>query len=206
MFAAMLFRSFTRVLAVSALLTAAAACPARGQDSFPHPAHDRLFPLCAGCHAGAATDNNAALYPGTALCANCHDGTLLSRVRWAPPVSPATSFRHGAHAEAVRSAGQALECLECHATPGSVRLSSGTACAGCHTTHRADSNCSLCHAPARGAHDRASHTGCDTCHETARIDALPFTRNLCLVCHVELKAHAAPRNCVECHPMGRNGG
>jgi hypothetical protein len=178
------------------------------QGPYPHAAHQRLFPLCSGCHAAAAYDAPATRYPPASLCANCHDGALLPRVRWTPPALVPAAFDHVAHERTMRTAGQSVECRDCHPVPGVARLtvrtlSAGMTCAGCHTAHRAAANCLLCHAPARASHDRDAHAGCDGCHGAVRIDSLPHTRSACLVCHEEQKAHAAPRNCVDCHPIGR---
>jgi hypothetical protein len=210
MLAAQQFPKIGRMVRLAACLMLAAIGPLHAQQKFPHPAHQRLFPLCAGCHAAAEFDASSGLFPPPALCSNCHDGSILQRVQWTPPVERA-AFNHPEHARTLRSSGVTLECTDCHVTPGALRMgpvvsSVGTACAGCHSTHRANSNCSLCHAPAPGGHDRLAHASCDACHERVRIDALPLTRNLCLVCHTDLKAHAAPRNCVECHPLGRGTG
>jgi hypothetical protein len=194
------------LVVLAALGTAPADRPAV-QDRFPHPAHARLFPLCAGCHA-AAEAGGGDLYPPPALCANCHDGRLFPRVRWTRPAAAAPSFDHAAHARAVRGSGQ-IGCTTCHVTPGVARLPAGVpgggGCTGCHATHRAESNCALCHAPAPNSHDRAVHAGCDRCHEKVHLDAQPHTRTRCLLCHQQLTSHAAPRNCVECHPVGRRG-
>jgi hypothetical protein len=211
MLAAQQFTDVGRLLRLAVCVVLAAAGPLHAQQKFPHPAHQRLFPLCAGCHPAAEFDVNSGLFPRAALCSNCHDGSTLARVPWTPPAERVPSFDHPEHARTLRSSGVTLECTHCHVTPGTLRMgsgvpSAGTACADCHSTHRANGNCSLCHSPAPGGHDRRAHSSCDACHEKVRIDALPLTRSLCLVCHAELKAHAAPRNCVECHPLGRGSG
>lgn len=176
------------------------------QEAFPHAAHARLFPLCAGCHA-AALDAGGSMYPAPPSCRNCHDGGQLGTVQWtAPPVERRSSFDHIAHVRAAREAGTPLDCVDCHVRPGADRMSVGalnvgTACAGCHRTHVADSECALCHQPAAADHPRSVHAGCDACHEEVRIDALPKTRSFCLVCHTDMRAHFAGRTCVECHLM-----
>jgi hypothetical protein len=207
MVAAMPVRFFSGMLGLAmwTVLGAAIACRLGAQEPFPHSAHEGLFPLCAGCHAAAASDN-ADLYPDASLCGNCHDGVRLQRVRWTPPADTRSSFSHLEHLRAT-SDGRSLDCSDCHVKPGAGRMAVGalnvsTACAGCHVTHRADSNCGLCHAPAPGDHQRRVHAGCDGCHQQVRVDSLARTRNFCLLCHTDMKAHAAPRGCVECHPMG----
>jgi hypothetical protein len=196
--------SFGLLLLVLTALGTATAAPPATQDGFPHTAHARLFPLCAGCHAAA--EGPGPLYPSPALCANCHDGTLLPRVRWTPPEAAVPRFDHPAHARVTRSEGEPIGCTICHASPGTARLAGRVVraggCARCHATHRVDSNCALCHAPVPGSHDRSAHAGCDGCHERVRLDAQTHTRTACLVCHQDLTAHAEPRNCVECHPVG----
>lgn len=192
----------------AALAGAVARSPLEAQDRFPHPAHARLFPLCAGCHPAAMFDDGNAMYPAASLCGNCHDGTARKRVRWTTPTAVPSAFRHVNHSRSTRSAGKSLECTDCHPNPDVARPGAGavglsTACAGCHTAHK-ESNCRMCHAPASAGHEMSAHAGCDVCHKDVRIDSLPLTRDFCLLCHQELKDHAAPRNCVECHPMGRD--
>lgn len=192
-------------LALWTLLAAAIDGPLGAQDTFPHPAHEGLFPLCAGCHPGADSEG-ARLHPPASLCANCHDGSRLARVRWSPPAETRSSFRHAAHRQIARREGKTFECVECHGLPGGARmavgaLNVGAACSGCHAVHEADSNCLLCHSPERADHPLAVHAGCDRCHGEAHIDALPRTRSFCLLCHEDMKPHAAPRNCVDCHML-----
>ena len=200
--------AFAALLPLTALavLLAVPCQPLMAQDAFPHAAHARLFPLCAGCHA-AALDAGASMYPAPPSCRNCHDGEQLGIVHWtAPAAERRSSFDHVAHVRAAREAGTPLDCVDCHVRPGADRMSVGalnvgTACAGCHRTHVADSECSLCHTPRASDHPRTVHAGCDGCHEEVKIDALPKARSFCLVCHTDLRAHFAARRCVECHIM-----
>jgi hypothetical protein len=186
---------------------AAYVAPLGAQAGFPHTAHEGLFPVCAGCHPAAAYGDAERLYPAASSCGNCHDGVRVGVVRWAPPGPKATTFRHVAHRVATRDAGAALECGDCHVAAGGGRmavgpLNVGTACVGCHRAHEPDATCALCHAPAPADQPLSVHAGCDDCHRDVRVDALPRTRNFCLLCHAALKSHEAPRECVECHLSG----
>ncbi len=44
------------------------------EQPFPHERHERLFPLCTGCHEGIPTGDRSEYYPDPATCAGCHDG------------------------------------------------------------------------------------------------------------------------------------
>src|SRR5947207_15967049 len=89
-----------RLLVALLLLAArplAAQAPAVG---FDHPKHQKLFPTCTTCHAGAA-NAGAALWPDPASCAACHDGKIQKTVQWRSPAEPARrnlTFEHGKHA------------------------------------------------------------------------------------------------------------
>lgn len=174
-------------------------------SAFPHARHARLFPQCAGCHAGISTGERARVYPDTARCTSCHNGRDRARVTWRGPTrAPSTlRFEHVAHAGATGSDG--ASCATCHANTGSgappawmqVDRAKPTACLGCHT-HRASSHL-------------ASEARCSTCHlslaeapslSAARIGAFPRppshdTANFASA-HAA-SAAAAPAQCAMCH-------
>ncbi|MDE3054675.1 MAG: cytochrome c3 family protein, partial [Gemmatimonadota bacterium] len=108
-----------RFLVVPAVLLAAATLatqqPRRG--TFPHARHAKLFPTCAGCHAGILTGDSAEMFPSPDVCAQCHNGTDVRRVAWSGPVRAATNLRfsHAEHAATSATAdGAAVECASCH--------------------------------------------------------------------------------------------
>ena len=150
-------------LAVAAALLVAAALPLRAwltRDTFDHLKHRDLFPSCESCHAGVNTARAAddpAIWPTTAVCATCHDGTVERRVDWAPPAPPRTNLRftHPSHRREVRAhADSTLRCAACHTEAGTDRMAVTLAVAD---------NCLECHG-VRGPHLAAADTACATCH------------------------------------------
>jgi len=136
---------------------------------------------CAACHDPAAPF--AERYPGRSVddCAACHedphagqfdasplasDGCLSchERVRFEPH-----GFDVRAHARAalpLTGAHRALDCKECHALEGAVRVFRGTpsSCGACHRD---------AHDGAFGAHADAletPHGSCAACHDTNAFD------------------------------------
>lgn len=193
-------RRLTALLIPGALLLGAAATV---QEPFPHDAHERLFPLCEGCHT-VETDDPADLYPDPALCGRCHDGDQAPTVTWSPPTG-APEYRHPDHD---RLAGVALACQDCHAGGGAVALAEFPAsCDACHGDHHTPSaRCRVCHGPVvRAEHDHAAHAGCAECHGPEWVADLEFNRELCLVCHQELVDHKPGRSCGQCHAVGQPG-
>lgn len=144
-----------RLVQLSMLLLAAAACPLfaqQGPDRFDHTRHAKLFPSCVTCHAGAV-DSTAKLLPDLAgSCASCHDGRDQRIVDWSPRAGPRPSnlrFEHLAHPKGAA-------CLACHADAGTpwltVRTATPQGCFDCHGTRtahlaQADSTCAVCHRP-----------------------------------------------------------
>ncbi|HUH13596.1 MAG TPA: cytochrome c3 family protein, partial [Longimicrobiales bacterium] len=180
---------------------------------FPHPQHERLFPICEGCHAGVATGRAAETYPDPAECARCHDGTRAERVEWEPPAPRASNvlFSHPEHLEASARGGERAECLSCHAAGGqpsrmAVDVASPAVCGECHA-HRATSHlagsvvCSRCHLsldrvpllpaervgrfPRPEWHRAADHLSTHGRQESPRSES-------CTVCH-------ARETCERCH-------
>jgi predicted CXXCH cytochrome family protein len=133
---------------------AAAMAASRG---FPHEVHERLFPVCEGCHAGMRTGDSAEAYPDATACERCHDGTRVVRVDWERPAAQPTNLRfsHTAHLEQTSLAGEPADCSKCHARAGGAgRMDVAPAepdrCIQCHA-HRAPAHldaaveCSRCH-------------------------------------------------------------
>jgi predicted CXXCH cytochrome family protein len=181
-------------------------------ERFPHAAHARMFPHCAGCHEGVETGDAAAYYPSAQLCVNCHDGTVAARVEWDAPREYLTNlvFEHTRHdAAMVQRDGQALECEQCHTPAGGQRMTIQRAnpevCLSCHAhearNHFVDANCQTCHTsfvesdlpPARLAAlpVPADHQVPGFLLEGHGLDAVAGTQK-CAVCHTR-------ERCTSCH-------
>jgi len=137
-----------------ALLCALALCfagaPARAQ--FDHAKHAKVFPSCVGCHAGVARAG-APLYPDSAVCAACHDGTVERRVPYAPPAESLRTnlrFSHLTHAAKAPNA----KCVSCHQDADTLWMA---------VRPPVVSRCLDCHG-IRTAHLDAPDTACATCH------------------------------------------
>ena len=127
---------------------------------FDHRQHQKLFPSCTSCHAGAA-EPGRALWPAPASCTPCHDGRVEKTVDWQPPTGlPRTNLRftHDQHAKVVHHAAggdSVLACETCHSESAGrmqVRLAIVQRCLDCHgiqTAHLSapDSSCATCHVP-----------------------------------------------------------
>jgi hypothetical protein len=130
------------------------------RDRFDHEKHQKLFPECAGCHAGV-TDSTRSVFPATATCATCHDGVIEKTVDWSPPGTPPSNLRF-THAQHFRKSAErlprdsVLACSECHIPSGAAWL----------TVRRTISaQCLACHG-IQTAHLSAPDTACATCHLT----------------------------------------
>ena len=177
--------------------------PLAAQERFPHEAHQRLFPLCEGCHDVEAGDP-VALHPEPERCASCHDGEQAPVVDWTRP-PPDSGFAHPGHGPGVEVA---LACADCHPAGGEIRLAVDPgACAACHEPHHVGgARCRLCHSPSpRESHAADTHRGCAGagCHEAALVSTLAFDRQLCLLCHSDREDHKAGRRCGVCHAVGQ---
>jgi hypothetical protein len=165
-------RAAAALLALAAGVALADARTTRADErAFPHLAHARLFPSCAGCHAAIvdSTDPRRASgltdpatarerFPPPELCAECHTDRERPIPPWRGPTAQATNlaFAHDAHARAQRDSMQRIDCAACHALPGETRrMAVGrarpAACLACHapgTPHLAESSpCATCHVP-----------------------------------------------------------
>ena len=160
-----------RFLVVPAVLLAAATLatqqPRRG--TFPHARHAKLFPTCAGCHAGILTGDSAEMFPSPDVCAQCHNGTDVRRVAWSGPARAATNLRfsHAEHAATSATAdGAAVECASCHGQQA------GRDTAWMHIAGAQPEACIACHQH-RASEHLAAGAVCSTCHEPlARATAL----------------------------------
>ena len=202
-------RLLTFLLAAIALTSPARA--QRGADTgFPHERHQRLFPLCASCHAGVPVGDARTAMPTEASCRECHNGTDARAVTWRRTERPVglLRFSHPEHARQVDSAGRS--CATCHGTDSTsrmeVRPATAPACLNCHT-HRAtehlaeDNRCSVCHVPlTRAPSLTAEHVGAlpkPPSHERANFvsahkPATAIAAASCAVCH-------ARESCARCH-------
>jgi hypothetical protein len=195
---------FTRVFAVFAVVGALLPTALAAQSPFPHDQHERLFPLCEGCHdpgSGQPSD----LYPTAELCGQCHDGDQAAAVRWAPPTDE-PAYGHPVH---VRGTGVALACTDCHRDDAIPMAELAGSCAGCHEQHHeASTRCRVCHETPMAEHTVAAHTGCagSGCHEAPVAERLTFDRELCLLCHRDQVDHRPGRRCGDCHAVGQPGG
>lgn len=188
----------------------------RSDEGFPHATHERLFPVCEGCHLGVVSGVQAELFPGPANCAQCHDGSRLEAVDWQPPAGPRVSnlrFFHPDHQGLVEISGDSASCRTCHAVetgPSAPRMNVAAAapetCLGCHVhsgpAHLAGTaDCAVCHVPLTRAtaipQDRIalfpwpeSHDRPDFLLEHA--PGTPLEQVSCGVCH-------ARNTCERCH-------
>jgi len=132
-----------------------------GQDpAFPHAAHERLFPVCEGCHLGVVTGVDAEMHPDPATCAQCHDGVREAEVSWTPPDGPRASnlrFSHPEHEALLAGTSDPATCQSCHALDTqaprmAVSAAAPESCLQCHVheapTHLAAvAECGVCHLP-----------------------------------------------------------
>jgi predicted CXXCH cytochrome family protein len=188
----------------------------RGADGFPHAVHERLFPVCEGCHSGIVSGVSAETYPQPADCALCHDGVRAAEVAWQARTARPSNLRfsHGRHLTATARAGERASCISCHAAgraPSRMEVDAAAPalCLRCHA-HTADEHlaptldCSRCHVPLTGAPDipvsRVSRFPRPDWHDAAEYLSThgPTAATsepagaLCAVCH-------ARETCERCH-------
>ena len=206
----LLAASFVAIAAVVGL-----SAPLRGlqEVSFPHELHERLFPVCTGCHEGVPLGNQATYYPEPTACATCHDGVLEVRVAWQGPEprNDNLRFEHARHDEALTEAGDPPQaCASCHVQPGGGRMAVTASprlatCFGCHahqaTAHQVDARCETCHVPlAETDFDRERIASIEPPpdHDDASFLASGHGRLVreqagrCATCHVQ-------QRCTACH-------
>ncbi|MCC7195088.1 MAG: cytochrome c3 family protein [Gemmatimonadaceae bacterium] len=208
-------RRWPALLITAAIAAVAAVFPAnaarRDASAFPHARHAKLFPTCAGCHAGIETGDAAREFPAAASCASCHDGTIRRRVEYSAPVRRGAgflTFSHPAHAARTADA----TCTSCHSAQGAqwmdVAAAAPERCASCHAhaavPHLDDANkCTTCHRPLAAAtaltesrvaalpkppsHERAGFVSTHgaTANASTATCATCHARESCLRCHVD---------------------
>jgi doubled CXXCH motif protein len=143
----------------------------KSRDRFDHEKHRKVFPECAGCHAGV-TDPARPVFPPPDACAACHDGVVKPEVKWSAPAAHPSNLRF-THAAHLRKSGaklppdSTLACQECHIPSGAAWM----------TVRRAlPDQCLRCHG-IRAPHFSAPDTACGTCHVTlVEAVALPAQR------------------------------
>lgn len=206
-----------RIAVLVALATglggAALAVAARQESTFPHETHQRLFPLCTGCHQGIPSGDMATLFPSPDVCARCHNGEDQKKVGWSgrAPRTGNLKFSHDVHAAILEGTGDPEQaCQACHVPQGGQRMEvsqdiqMGT-CLSCHaheaTEHQVDADCSTCHIPLAASgftKARIEAIKAPTDHQgdafLAGGHGIAATENLarCATCHT------ADR-CVSCH-------
>lgn len=187
--------------ALIALAIPAALWAQQTAAPFPHARHARLFPLCAGCHAGIPTGQASRTFPPVTLCASCHNGTVQPRVSWTPPVSKGAGllvFSHQTHLTNAKD----VTCESCHSVADTAQWmnvagATQARCISCHahsaSGHFADDNkCSTCHRPLASA----------TALTDARVAAIPKPpshANADFATTHGVAARAATANCATCH-------
>lgn len=150
----------TRVLLVAAMVALPLRLAAQQPDRFSHSQHRNLFPTCTSCHAGVEQPGQA-IWPDSAECATCHDGSVQRRVRYTYPESLRTNLRfdhasHRAEAQARPAAAGAAPpaCMDCHGEVGAPWMA---------VRPPVVSRCFACHG-VQAAHFAAPDTACATCH------------------------------------------
>lgn len=195
------------LLALAAVGLAATVASPHAAREFPHLAHQGLFPLCTGCHAGVPTGDSATANPQRVQCEGCHDEdpVVLDEFYAGAGEERASNVRfdHPTHDLALADT-DTLDCTSCHVEPGSPRMAVVSArparCLTCHTheaaSHYGDADCGTCHIPLAS-----------TAFNARRVRALPvpddhvdglFLRNG----HGRLAA-AEPERCSTCHTRER---
>lgn len=160
------------LLAFGLALAASAHAGRQAAPRFDHEKHAKVFPGCTGCHAGIA-DSTRPLWPTSASCATCHDGTVEKRVDWNPPTETRATnlrFTHLGHARSASrklASDSTLACAECHMPKGRAWM---------HVEAARPEPCLSCHG-IRAEHVAAPDTACATCHlPLAEAAALPEAR------------------------------
>jgi hypothetical protein len=192
------------LIALVASSTVAQSASAQAPSSaprFPHAKHEKLFPQCAGCHAGMTTGEKIRMFPDTAVCGECHNNRDQKKVAWrAPAHTPSNlKFDHGAHQDMAGSQG--ANCSTCHTKSGDRWM---------QVSRAAPAQCQSCHTHKVSAH-LAPENRCNTCHlSLPQATALPASRIAAFpkpASHDATlfpSAHAAaakesPAQCAVCH-------
>jgi hypothetical protein len=188
------FRILLVVLALSGVGVAVGGAQQTPAGAFDHFKHRRLFPVCTACHAGAE-DPDSSMWPDSASCATCHDGTIRPRVRWRPSADTAQKpsnlkFVHDLVPMMVRRTAQGTEpltCRDCHIPAGGEWMA---------VERARPERCLECHGPGL-AHLAPADTICQTCH-------LPLPKATTLR-EVDIAAFPAPPSHHEPGFLSRTG-
>jgi hypothetical protein len=187
-----------------------------GRRSFSHPTHRDL--ACANCHASERA-HGAVTVRSPAECASCHHSTRKAiscegchdREQLGAPVAKNVSFALSTRGDSVarsRSLGfqhaqhTAAGCRDCHVQGALLGVTRD--CASCHVQHhQPTATCATCHTTAVAKHTREVHDGCagSGCHDSKTVASLTPSRQTCLTCHQEQKAHKRGGECVDCHTV-----
>ncbi len=131
------------------------------RGAFPHARHAKLFPTCAGCHAGILDGDSSRMFPTAEACAQCHNGTDVRRVAWTGHVEKATNlkFSHTEHEMMSAQGGSPAQCVNCHGQQA------GRDTAWMHVAGANPAACITCHRHQASEH-LAPTADCATCHKT----------------------------------------
>ena len=93
-----------------------------------------------------------------------------------------------------------LDCAGCHKLDAKAPMMSD--CTSCHAAPGVKlpvADCKSCHASLAGLHKKGGHpdAACTDCHKPHGWKVT--SRDACLGCHTDRKAHNAPNFCGECH-------
>lgn len=206
-----------RAMALAAILlslsTAGLVAASQRGGIFPHEKHDKVFPVCEGCHAGIVNGSAEEMFPREEDCLRCHDGVRVKQVEWRARSRRASNLRfsHQEHRVDIQRAGDSATCLTCHAVTDPPRrmVVAGPNpdwCVRCHA-HRSEAHitptaaCRTCHVPIAEA-DAISAERISRFPEPAWHDAADFASThgkvqdtqaaSCAVCH-------ARESCERCH-------
>ncbi|HEX9106385.1 MAG TPA: cytochrome c3 family protein, partial [Longimicrobiales bacterium] len=199
--------------------------PFRG---FSHGIHHTV--ACTRCH-GMSSAHGTLLVRSVQDCMRCHHSpaqriacgscharstlpqnvqrTLTVSTSVAPTPSTRTlPFSHAAHAQ--------VACRSCHSGP--PRYLTLASCTSCHESHHTTArDCRVCHtAPLIARHNAVAHVTCAGagCHRDPAVNALTWSRQVCLACHRDKANHHPGAACELCHAVpalqraaaGRTGG
>ncbi len=193
-------------------LLSTGALHAQRSSGFPHAQHAKLFPDCAGCHAGILSGDATTAMPAPSTCAQCHNGRDVAVTTWsgATPQPTNLRFAHVEHPRDPQAKGTSAVCQSCHAENKQagwmqVRRAAPTVCLSCHEApeHLAESAiCKTCHVPLTEAralpasaiatfpkptsHGRADFASAHAPRTSADVER-------CATCH-------ARESCARCHP------
>jgi nitrate/TMAO reductase-like tetraheme cytochrome c subunit len=153
---------------------------------------------CRGCHHTDPVSQN---------CTRCHTQADQPTQTFILPQEMKFSFGRTERRDLTFSHAphKALDCSTCH-TGGLDRSAQGVECATCHEQHHQPNNdCTVCHRqPPPSVHPpEEAHVTCtgSACHRAPPFKGVPHTRDVCLVCHQDLRDHRPGQSCADCHAL-----